>query len=168
MRTRNVDRDSSKRLLGSKEGVRRISHETIYRDKHCVLTLVDRKCGYTQIGKLEARTTAEATRRATELVDASPRRARTVTVDNGTEFHGYERVEASTGARFYFATPCHSRERGANENTNGLIRQYLPKRKSMAKITQADCDRIADKLNNRPRKRLDYRTPREVYERLPS
>ena len=138
------------------------------KDKNCILTLVDRKSGYTQIGKLQARTAVEATRRAIELVDASPRPVRTVTVDNGTEFHGYKQIEAATRARFYFATPYHSWERGTNENTNGLIRQYLPKRKSMAKITQADCDRIADKLNNRPRKRLDYHTPREVYERLQS
>ncbi len=58
-------------------------------------------------------------------------------------------------------TPHHSWERGTNENTNGLIRHYLPKGKSMANITQADCDRIARQLNTRPRKRLDYRTPEE-------
>jgi IS30 family transposase len=64
---------------------------------------------------------------------------------------------------FYFATPHHSWERGTNENTNGLIRQYLPKRSSMARIEQADLDAIAYKLNTRPRKRLGFRTPEECY-----
>ena len=66
---------------------------------------------------------------------------------------------------FYFATPNHAWERGTNENTNGLLRQYLPKRRSMAHLTQHDCNRIAAKLNHRPRKRLGYRTPEECYAR---
>ncbi len=84
---------------------------------------------------------------------------KTITADNGTEFHEYSKVERATGVRFYFATPYHSWERGSNENLNGLIRQYLPKRKSMAAITQQDCNAIAKKLNSRPRKRFGYRTP---------
>ena len=67
-------------------------------------------------------------------------------------------------ADFFFATPHHSWERGTNENTNGLIRQYAPKRTSLARLTQNDCDSIAERLNNRPRKRLAYRTPAECYE----
>jgi IS30 family transposase len=70
-----------------------------------------------------------------------------------------------TGAKVYFATPHHSWERGTSENTNGLIRQYLPKRTSMSHITQRDCTRIGAALNNRPRKRLGYLTPAEVYDR---
>jgi IS30 family transposase len=68
----------------------------------------------------------------------------------------------------YFATPHHSWERGTNENTNGLIRQYLPKRTSMADITQRDCTRIAAALNSRPRKRLGFLTPAEAYEKKTS
>ncbi|MCE5204120.1 MAG: IS30 family transposase, partial [Actinomycetia bacterium] len=83
--------------------------------------------------------------------------------DNGTEFHSYAEVERATGALFYFATLHHSWERGTNENTNGLIRQYLPKRTSMAHVTGADLDAIAHKLNTRPRKRLGFRTPEECY-----
>ena len=86
-----------------------------------------------------------------------------MTADNGTEFHSYAEIEAATGAVFYFATPHHSWERGTNENTNGLLRQYLPKRQSMAQVTQADCDAIARRLNTRPRKRLGYRTPEECF-----
>lgn len=133
-------------------------------DKHCVLTLVDRRTGYLLLGKLEARTTEATNRRATALIRGTQRRIRTVTVDNGTEFHGYKTIEAATGARFYFATPHHSWERGTCENTNGLLRQYLPKKKSLARVTQVDCNRIARRLNDRPRKRLDYLTPAESYE----
>ncbi len=133
------------------------------RDKHCVLTLVDRKTGYVMIGKLEARTVEATNRRAIELINTAARRTRTITADNGTEFHGYRDIEDATGANFYFAAPYHSWERGTSENTNGLIRQYLPKRTSMTAITQPACDDIARKLNTRPRKRLAYRTPEECY-----
>ena len=133
-------------------------------DKHCLLTLVDRKTGFTMIGKLEARTVAELNRGAIHLINKTARRVRSVTVDNGTEFHGYKAIEAATGADVFFATPHHSWERGTNENTNGLIRQYAPKRTSLAQLTQADCDHIADKLNHRPRRRLGFRTPAECYE----
>jgi IS30 family transposase len=73
-------------------------------------------------------------------------------------------IEAALGTRFYFATPYHAGERGTNENTNGLLRQYLPKRQSMAHLTQWALYRIARQLNRRPRKRLGYRTPEECYE----
>ncbi len=132
-------------------------------DRHCLLTLVDRKTGFTIIGKLKTRTVEATNRRAIELICRTARRVRSVTVDNGTEFHGYKAIEAATGAQFYFATPHHSWERGTNENTNGLIRQYAPKRTSLARLTQADCDAIAHKLNNRPRRRLGFRTPVECY-----
>jgi len=132
-------------------------------DKHCLLTLVDRKTGYLMIAKLKARTVAELNRAAIELINNAARRIRSVTVDNGTEFHGYKAIEAATGAGFFFATPHHSWERGTNENTNGLIRQYAPKRTSLAHLSQADCDAIALKLNNRPRRRLGFRTPAECY-----
>jgi IS30 family transposase len=133
-------------------------------DRHCVLTLVDRRTGYVMIGKLEARNAEATNARAIALIRRAQRRVRTVTVDNGTEFHSYTRIEQATGARFYFATPHHAWERGTCENTNGLIRQYLPKRASMRRVSQLNCSRIAQKLNDRPRKRLGYLTPAECYE----
>jgi IS30 family transposase len=134
-------------------------------DQHCVLTLVDRKSGYTMIGKLAERTSDATNRRTVMLLRTARRRTHTITVDNGTEFHGYKTIEAQTAARFYFATPHHSWERGTNENTNGLIRQYLPKGQSMRALTQHACNTIARHLNRRPRKRLGYRTPEECYAR---
>lgn len=129
----------------------------------CVLTLVERKTGYVLVGKLRIRRGAEVNRRATQLIRRQPHPVRTITVDNGTEFHAYKALERATAARIYFATPHHAWERGTNENTNGLLRQYLPKGESMAHLTQHDCNRIATTLNRRPRKRLGYRTPEECY-----
>ncbi len=129
----------------------------------CVVTLVERVSGYVLIGKLKARTMKEAARRTIALLRKHPEKFHTITADNGTEFHSYEKIESATGVKFYFATPHHAWERGTNENTNGLIRQYLPKRTSMAHVTQHDCQRIAKKLNTRPRKRLNYQTPEERF-----
>jgi IS30 family transposase len=131
--------------------------------RHSALTIVERKTGYLQIGKLVRHCAADATARTIELIGRQPERFKTITADNGTEFHSYRDIEDATGVEFYFATPHHSWERGTNENTNGLIRQYLPKRTSMAQIDQADLEAIATKLNTRPRKRLGFRTPEECY-----
>lgn len=129
----------------------------------CVVTLVERKSGYTAIGLLAKRAAPEVNARLRQLITAQPRTVRTITLDNGTEFHSYKALEATIAARCYFATPHHSWERGTNENTNGLIRQYFKKRASMEHLTQRDCQRVADTLNRRPRKRLSFRTPEEVY-----
>ena len=130
----------------------------------CILTRVDRKSRLTLIGKLARRTGAEVNARARQLIRAQPHPVHTITFDNGTEFHGYQQLEATLDTICYFATSRHSWERGTNENTNGLIRQYLPKRASMEHLTQRDCTRIATKLNQRPRKCLGFRTPEECYE----
>lgn len=129
----------------------------------CVVTLVERKSGYTAIGRLAKRAAPEVNARLRQLITAQPRPVRTITLDNGTEFHSYKALEATSEARCYFATPHHAWERGTNENTNGLIRQYFKKRVSMEHLTQRDCQRVADTLNRRPRKRLGFRTPEEVY-----
>ncbi len=130
---------------------------------HSAVTMVERATGFTVMGKLKRHTAAECAERVIELVSGHAGRVATITADNGTEFHSYGLVEQATGALFYFATPHHSWERGTNENTNGLIRQYLPKRTSMAHVDQADLDAVAAKLNARPRKRLGYKTPEECY-----
>jgi IS30 family transposase len=130
---------------------------------HCVVTLVERATGVTLIGKLKERTTAELNRRTIALIRKHPGKFLTITADNGTEFHSYREIERATGVKFYFATPHHAWERGTNENTNGLVRQYLPKRESMAHVSQRDCNRIAAKLNTRPRKRYDFDTPEEPF-----
>lgn len=133
------------------------------KNRACILTLVDRKTGYLMIGKLSARTMQQTNKRLRKLAERHPEKFRTITADNGCEFHGYEEVEQTHGFEFYFAPPHHSWERGSNENANGLIRQYLPKGMCLNNLTQAKCDQIAYKLNTRPRKRYGYRTPEELF-----
>jgi IS30 family transposase len=133
------------------------------RGRNSVVTLVERATGFLLIGKLARHCAAGTNARLIELISRHEGLVSTITADNGTEFHSYAKVEEATGVAFYFATPHHAWERGTNENTNGLIRQYLPKGRSMAHVTQADCDAIAARLNSRPRKRLGFRTPEECY-----
>jgi IS30 family transposase len=83
----------------------------------------------------------------------------------GPELTDYRRIEERTRARFVFAAPYHAWERGTTENANGLIREYLPKNRSMARLTQRECNRIARQLHQRPRKRPGYRTPEKCYEK---
>lgn len=134
-----------------------------YDSKPCIVTLVDRKTGFLMIGKLADRTVASTNRRLRQLMDRAPHRFKTITVDNGTEFHGYKALEKKGSAKFYFADPYHSWQRGSNENINGLIRQYLPKGVSMDNLTQHQCNAIADEINNRPRKRYRWKTPTELF-----
>jgi IS30 family transposase len=131
--------------------------------RHCLVSTVDRKSGYLLIGKLKARTKEHTNRRVLRLMRRHPHRFKTFTADNGTEFHDYAHVERATGVTFYFATPHRSWERGTNENTNGLIRQFIPKGMSMTKISQQDCNAVARLINNRPRERLGFKTPQECF-----
>jgi transposase, IS30 family len=130
---------------------------------HCILTLVERKSGFAIIKKLPSRTAAAVTLAALDAIEEHQGNFKTITFDNGTEFHGYKALEQHYPLKCYFATPYHSWERGSNENLNGLIRQYIPKKASMAGVTQEYCDAIARRLNLRPRKRHGYKSPQEVY-----
>jgi IS30 family transposase len=103
------------------------------------------------------------TQAALEAIREHQTRFKTITFDNGTEFHGYGELELRFPLKCYFATPYHSWERGTNENLNGLIRQYIPKKACMSVVTQAYCDAMACRLNSRPRKRHGYKSPHEVY-----
>lgn len=175
-RKRHNSYDSRGRLAGKKhiserpasaESRKEVGHwegDTVVggKDKDCITTLVERKTGFALIGKLSDRSKLSTSDRLIEMILYSKVPFKSITLDNGTEFHDYKRVEEETGVPIYFATPYHSWERGTNENFNGLVRQYLPKRKSQRHITQADCDDIASRLNDRPRKRLGFHTPREV------
>jgi IS30 family transposase len=130
---------------------------------HCIVTLVERRTGFVIIKKIKSRTVEEVNKACIAAINEHEHNFKTITFDNGTEFHGYKKLEEKYSVTCYFANPYHSWERGTNENTNGLIRQYIPKKSCMKSISQADCDRIAFKLNTRPRKRLGFKTPYEVY-----
>jgi len=133
--------------------------------RHSLLTLVERKSGYAVIKKIKARNSEQVIKAGLAALKEHGKKMKTFTFDNGTEFHDYKQFEQAYPVKCYFATPYHSWERGSNENLNGLIRQYLPKGMCFRLVTQAQCDWIAHELNTRPRKRLSYRTPEEIYGR---
>ena len=146
----------------------RIGHwegDTVYgADRHhSLVTLVERKTGQAIIKKIKARTIEETNRAVIEAIREHPWKFRTITFDNGFEFMGYKGIEEKTRVRCYFANSYHSWERGSVENLNGLIRQYLPKGMCLRNVTQSDCDRIAEELNSRPRKRHGFKTPKELF-----
>jgi transposase, IS30 family len=133
------------------------------RGKPGTVTIVERKSGLIRIGKLARLGAKETLERAISLLRREPHPIHTITSDNGSEFHLYKQLEQRLGTKVYFATPHHAWERATNENTNGLLRQYLPKRTCLRALTQVQCNAIAAQLNNRPRLRLGFRTPNEVY-----
>lgn len=134
------------------------------RDLSHILTHVDRKSGYAMADKLD-RGLAKLTRLKTqERFNRLPdNKKHTITYDNGSTFAEHELTERKTGIDIYFANPYHSWERGCNENFNGLLRQFFPKKSSFVNIKQEEIENVVRMINNRPRKRLNYKTPAEVF-----
>jgi IS30 family transposase len=126
-----------------------------------VLATVERTSRYTQLGLLPQGGKASHTARALHRI-LTPHEVRSITFDNGSEFALYERACNALGASPYFAEPARPGQRGTCENTIGLIRQYLPKYQSLARLTADKLSWIQDRLNHRPRKCLGYLTPHEV------
>lgn len=130
----------------------------------CIATFVERKSGYLKAVKLERGTAAAfAAAAASSFSDVPARYRRTLTLDNGSEMSNYETIERQTSLKVYFAQPYHSWERGTNENTNGLLRFYFPKKMSFAHVSQEQLDLAVQQLNTRPRKRLGYKTPAQMF-----
>jgi len=131
------------------------------RHKQAFVTMTERRSKLLRIKKVKQKTgklVGDAICRK-----LSGLKVETLTSDNGREFADHERIAAKLGADFYFCHPFSSYERGLNENTNGLVRQYFPKQTEFDKISHQSVKKVEDKLNNRPRKTLNYRTPNEVY-----
>lgn len=128
-----------------------------------IVTLVERASLFTMTRKID---TKNAEGVADAIIDAFKDMhsswIKTITFDNGTEFACHERISKETGAAIYFADPYSSYQRGTNENTNGLIRRFLPKKMSFEHLTQKRLDIIEEELNNRPRKKLNFESPNEV------
>jgi transposase, IS30 family len=133
------------------------------RHKGGILSVVERKSKLTRLRKLATKGAAEMKDNAIVLLAPLAARVHTITVDNGKEFCEHQLIAAGLQAHLYFAHPYSSWERGLNENTNGLVRQYFPKKYEFAKITDQDLQQVEDLLNSRPRKTLGYRTPNEVF-----
>ena len=129
-----------------------------------IVTLVERRSRYTLAKKIDNKTACVTTEAIVSLFEDVPSRMlKTLTLDNGKEFAGHEEIAALTDVSVYFAHPGHPGERGTNENTNGLIREYLPKGLDFREVMDDDVQMVVTRLNNRPRKCLGFRTPREVF-----
>jgi transposase, IS30 family len=138
------------------------------RGRGAILSLVERKSKLLRLWWVERKGAEEVARASLTVLRPLAERVLTITSDNGGEFAHHARIARGLGADFYFARPHASWERGVNENTNGLVRQYFPKRHDFTTITRAEVEQVMDKLNERPRKTLGYRTPNEVfYKRRP-
>lgn len=131
--------------------------------KGALLTLVERKTLYTVIVPLKGKHADKLTEAACEALKDEIGRVMTITFDNGREFAGHEEMARKLNADIYFAHPYASWERGINENTNGLIRQYLPKKMDLSEVTEETAQWIMDRLNNRPRQTRGGKTPNELF-----
>lgn len=149
----------TRKRIGDWEGDTVLGSEKIER----IATYVDRRSGYLIARRTSAR--AQDFRIQTKIAFKKiPKRKKySFTFDNGSEMAEHELIERDTGATVYFAHPYCSHERGTNENTNGLLREFFPKKTPFANVTQKELDQVVKLLNNRPRKRLGYRTPAEVF-----
>jgi len=131
--------------------------------KGAILSLVERKSKYTKLCLLTSKTAKQVVSGIINLFGSLPRPVtQTITFDNGKEFSSHEEISKACDVNCYFAKPYHAWERGLNEHTNGLVRQYLPKKTEFCNLTQEKINEIENKLNSRPRKVLDWRTPEEV------
>ena len=139
--------------------------DTVIGKQHrgALVTLVERKSAYTVLAAVTQKTAAKVHHAVTTLLSPNRSRVHTITYDNGREFAEHEGMARDLDAQIYFAHPYASWERGLNENTNGLIRQYFPKDRELTNISTEETQRVMDQLNHRPRKSLGYRTPHEVF-----
>jgi IS30 family transposase len=172
-RIREKQRDEAKKkridtrpeIVETKERIGDWEGDTIVgSDKNHILTHTERKSGVLFADRLET-PTAEETNTATvrRFKKVSMKKKHTITYDNGTTFSYHDLTEKETGIEIYFAYPYHSWERGCNENSNGLLRQYFPKRTPLGNVSQKEIERAVYEINRRPRKRLGYLTPYEVF-----
>jgi len=131
--------------------------------RQAIVSLVERKSRLALLRKVESKTAQAVADAVIELMKSLPVRTHTITADNGKEFADHEHIAKELNTDIYFAHPYSSWERGTNENMNGLIRQYFPKKRSFVTITQQEIDFVMERLNNRPRKCLGFKSPNQVF-----
>ena len=139
--------------------------DTIVGAKHkgAIVSIVDRKSKFVKLVLLDKSSAKNVAAAITDSLLPFKDCVKTLTSDNGREFTNHQDVSEQLQAKFFFARPYHSWERGLNENTNGLVRQYFPKKFDFRTITQAEVSAVETKLNSRPRKTLNFKTPKDVF-----
>lgn len=158
-----VDIAEREAIVEMKERVGDLEIDTIIGKNHkgAAVTINDRATGYLWIRKLSGKEAAPLADKTIEALLPYKKHLKTITADNGKEFAKHELIACLLEINFYFCKPYHSWERGANENTNGLIRQYIPKGTDFSELTDQYVAWVEDQINNRPRKKLGYLTPNE-------
>ena len=150
------------------EARRQVGHwecDTVIGASHkgAVVTMVERKSGYAVMAKVEKKTSELVSSAIVDKLQPLAARVKTLTFDNGKEFAGHAHIDQQLQSSAYFARPFASWERGSNENLNGLLRQYVPKKRAMSTVSDEEIRMIQNRLINRPRKRLGFKTPSEVF-----
>lgn len=131
--------------------------------KQAIVTLVERKSGYALLVKVSHKSAHLVGRAIEDKFKNMGSRVKTLTVDNGKEFADHQAIDRALGIQTYFADPYCSWQRGSNENFNGLLRQYIPKKRRLETVTDEELTMIQNRINHRPRKRLGFKTPHEVF-----
>jgi IS30 family transposase len=133
------------------------------RRQQAIVSVVERRSRFCVLQKVPVRSAEMVANAACQQLLPIKDKVLTITSDNGSEFAGHKKIALYLGADFFFADPYSSWQRGTNENTNGLVRQYFPKKSDFTVLSDADIQLVADRLNNRPRKTLGFRTPYEIF-----
>lgn len=157
--------DERPAIVNNKSRVGDWEGDTIIGKSHqgVVATLVERKTQYTVLAASKTKQAPQIRQRIEQVLAPHRSRVHTITYDNGLEFAEHQKMARTLSAKIYFAHPYASWERGLNENTNGLIRQYLPKSRRLDNVTQNELKYITHQLNHRPRKTLGFKTPYELF-----
>jgi len=163
-----VDRtmiDKRPKIVEEKKRIGDFEIDTVIGKNHkgALVTIVDRKSKFVLIKNVPNKEAGVVTKALIEMMRPIKTMVHTITSDNGKEFAYHKQVADALDTDFYFANPYHSWERGLNEHTNGLIRQYLPKKSEFLNISKEEIITIQNRLNHRPRKVLGYKTPYEVF-----
>ena len=159
-----VDIDQRPAIVETKERFGDLEIDLIIGKEHkeALLTINDRATGILFMDKVPSKEAQVIEEKAIELLGDWIPLIYTMTSDNGKEFANHKNIAEALNIDFFFAKPYHSWQRGANENLNGLVRQYFPKSMSFENITQLDISAVVERLNNRPRKRFDFKSPNEM------
>ena len=157
--------DKRPKIVEKKSRIGDLEIDTVIGKNHkgALVTVVDRKSKFVLIKNVPSKEAEVVTEALIEMITPIKAITKTITSDNGKEFAYHKKVSSALKTDFYFANPYHSWERGLNEHTNGLIRQYLPKKSDFTHVSKEEIIMIQNRLNHRPRKVLGYKTPYEVF-----
>jgi IS30 family transposase len=159
-----VDIDQRPEIVEKRERFGDFEIDTIIGANHkgAILTINDRATGIVKIRKLSGKNAEMLAEQTIKALSPWKAYVKTITADNGKEFAAHKKIAEGLNIDFYFAHPYHSWQRGSNENLNGLIRQYIPKKSNYSTFSDQYIQWVEDELNNRPRKRFNFRSPNEI------